>query len=72
MPPVTPAPDLSDVPPVAAACLPVVVAPFGYLLGWLFVVHLVPSETTAVWLTTTALTSLSFLAYGVSVDGRED
>ncbi|WP_255152882.1 hypothetical protein [Halorarius halobius] len=52
---------LSDIDPVVAMCLPIVVAPFGYLLGGLFITHLVRSEIEAVWLTTVALTVLSFV-----------
>ncbi|WP_313694864.1 hypothetical protein [Halorarum halobium] len=52
---------LSEVDPVVAVCLPIVVAPFGSLLGGLFVSHLLRSEIDAVWVTTAVLTSLSFL-----------
>ena len=54
---------LSDIDPVVAVCLPVAVAPFGYLIGSLFVSHLVRSEIEAVWLTTVALTALSLLVF---------
>ncbi|WP_254838797.1 hypothetical protein [Natronomonas marina] len=49
--------------PVATAAIPIAVAPFGYLLGALFVVHLGLSEARAVWLTTVLLTSLALAGY---------
>ncbi len=56
--------------PAAAAAIPIAVAPFGYLLGALFVVHLGPSETRAVWLTTVLLTSITLAGYAWrSADG---
>jgi len=55
-------------PPLAAVAMPVAAAPFGYLAGSLLVVHVVPSETRAVWLSTVALTSLALLGYAVLVD----
>ncbi|WP_254532768.1 hypothetical protein [Natrinema gelatinilyticum] len=51
---------LSDIDPVVAMSIPIVVAPFGFLIGSLFFTHLVRSEIEAVWLTTVALTVLSF------------
>ena len=52
-------------PVVTAASVVVAAAPVGYLAGWLFTVHLVPSETTAVWLTTVA-----FAVVGLFVAAR--
>ncbi|KAB1196652.1 MULTISPECIES: hypothetical protein [Haloferax] len=52
---------LSSIDPADAVSIPIVVAPFGYLIGSLFVTHLVGSESAAVWMTTVALTSLAFL-----------
>ncbi|MCT9095621.1 hypothetical protein [Haloarchaeobius sp. HME9146] len=46
----------SAIPPVYAVTLPIIVAPWGYLSGWLFGTHLVGSDITAVWLTTVLLT----------------
>lgn len=54
---------LSDVSAIQAAAMPIATAPFGYLLGYLFTVHLVHDETTAVWLTTVALASLAMLLW---------
>ena len=50
-------PRLSPLDPVAAVAVVVAVAPVGYLLGWLFVVHLVPLAR-AVWLSTVVVTLL--------------
>jgi len=56
---------------VSAAAIPIAVAPFGYLLGNLFVVHLVPSVVQAVWLSTVVLTVIALLGYGLlSEPGR--
>lgn len=52
---------LSDIDPVVAVCLPIAVAPFSYLIGSLFITHLVNSEIQAVWVTTVALIVLSFV-----------
>jgi hypothetical protein len=51
---------LSPLDPVAAVSVVVAVAPVGYLLGWLFVVHLVPLAT-AVWLSTVVVTIAALL-----------
>lgn len=51
---------LSPLDPVTAASVVVAVAPVGYLLGWLVVVHLLPLPT-AVWLSTVAVTVLALL-----------
>jgi len=42
---------LSPLDPITAVSVVVAVAPVGYLLGWLVVVHLVPLPT-AMWLST--------------------
>jgi hypothetical protein len=55
---------LSPLDPVAAVSVVVAVAPVGYLLGWLFVVHLVPLAT-AVWLSTVVVTAVALLASAV-------
>ncbi|WP_411968302.1 hypothetical protein [Haloferax sp. YSSS75] len=49
---------LSSIDPVVAVSLPITIAPFGYLLGWSFGVHLFRSEAEAVLVTTVLLTSL--------------
>jgi len=54
-------PRLAPLDPVTAASVVVAVAPIGYLLGWLFVVHLVP-RATAVWLSTVLITVVALLA----------
>ena len=54
-------PRLAPLDPVTAASVVVAVAPIGYLLGWLFVVHLVPLAT-AVWLSTVLITVVALLA----------
>lgn len=54
---------LSAIDPVVAVCLPIAVAPFSYLIGSLFISHLIRSEIEAVWLTTVALIVLSFFAF---------
>jgi len=54
-------PRLAPLDPVTAASVVVAVAPVGYLLGWLFVVHLVPLAT-AVWLSTVLITVVALLA----------
>jgi len=54
---------LGTIDPVVGLSLPVLFAPFGYLLGWPFVTHWVGSDVRAVWLTTVALTVLSFLSF---------
>jgi hypothetical protein len=46
--------------PVVAASVVVAAAPVGYLVGWLFVVHLVP-RPTAVWLSTVVASVLALL-----------
>ena len=51
---------LSALDPLTAASVVVAVAPIGYLLGWLFVVHLVPLPT-AVWLSTVLVSVLALL-----------
>jgi len=53
-------PRLSPLDPVVAASVVVAVAPVGYLLGWLFVVHLVPLPT-AVWLSTVVVSVAALL-----------
>jgi hypothetical protein len=53
-------PRLSPLDPVVAASVVVAVAPVGYLLGWLFVVHLVPLPT-AVWLSTVVVSVATLL-----------
>jgi len=55
----------SDVSVVDAVSIVVATAPFGYLFGSLFTVHVVPSETMAVWLTTVVLSALSLLLWSV-------
>jgi hypothetical protein len=52
---------LSPLDPIVAVSVVVAVAPVGYLLGWLFVVHLVP-PATAVWLSTVVVTVAALLA----------
>jgi hypothetical protein len=52
---------LSSLDPATAASVVVAVAPIGYLLGWLLVVHLVPLPT-AVWLSTVLVSVLALLA----------
>jgi hypothetical protein len=51
---------LSPLDPVTAASVVVALAPVGYLLGWLLVVHLV-SLPTAVWLSTVLVSVLGLL-----------
>ncbi|WP_224332600.1 hypothetical protein [Haloprofundus halobius] len=58
----------STIDPAVAVALPIAVAPFGYLVGYLFVVHLVASEAEAVWLTTVVATTLAFLGYSLAFD----
>mgnify|MGYP000336124921 FL=1 len=53
---------LDPLDPVTAVTIVVAVAPFGYLLGWLFVGHLVPLPT-AVWTSTVAVAALALLAW---------
>lgn len=60
-----PTADLSHIAPLEAATVVVATAPFGYLLGYLFTVHLVGSEPVAVWLTTVALAAVALLAVGL-------
>ena len=55
--------DSSTVPALGAAAVPIATAPFGYLGGGLFTVHLVGDETTAVWLTTVGLSSIALLLW---------
>jgi hypothetical protein len=55
---------LSSLDPVTAASVVVAVAPVGYLLGRLLVVHLV-SLPTAVWLSTVLVSVLALLAVAV-------
>jgi hypothetical protein len=51
---------LSPLDPLTAVSVVVAVAPVGYLLGWLVVVHLVPLPT-AVWLSTVVVTAVALL-----------
>lgn len=51
---------LSSLDPVTAVSVVVAVAPVGYLLGWLFVVHVVPLAT-AVWLSTVVVSVVALL-----------
>jgi len=51
---------LTPIDPVTAASVVVAVAPIGYLLGWLVVVHLVPLPT-AVWLSTVVVSVVALL-----------
>ncbi|AXG09723.1 hypothetical protein [Haloplanus rubicundus] len=51
---------LSPLDPIAAVSVVVAVAPVGYLLGWLFVVHLLPLPT-AVWLSTVVVSAVALL-----------
>jgi len=60
---------LAPLDPVTAVSIAVAVAPVGYLLGWLFVVHLVPLAT-AVWLSTVLVIVVSLL--GVAARGPRD
>lgn len=53
--------DSTSIPALEAAAVPIATAPFGQIAGGLFTVHLVGDETTAVWLTTVALSSLTVL-----------
>ena len=58
----------SDTHLLTAVSIPIAVAPFGYLLGTLVTVHHVSTETRAVWLSTVALTSITFAAYALCSD----
>jgi len=51
---------LDPLDPLTAVSVVVAVAPVGYLLGWLFVVHLVPLPT-AVWSSTVVVTAVALL-----------
>ena len=48
-----------------AVSIIIATAPFGYLFGFLFTVHIVSSETIAVWLTTVAFAVLGLIVWSV-------
>lgn len=48
-----------------AVSILVVTAAFGYLVGYLFTVHLVSTETMAVWITTLLFSVIGVLSWGV-------
>lgn len=55
----------SEVSLVNVVSIIIATAPFGYLFGFLFTVHIIPSETFAVWLTTVALAVLGLIVWSV-------
>lgn len=55
----------SEVTLLDAVSVVIATAPIGYLMGFLFTVHLAPSETMAVWLTTIVLSVLGLVLWSV-------
>ena len=55
----------SEVSLLNAVSIIIATAPFGYLFGFLFTVHIVSSETFAVWLTTVTFAVLGLIIWSV-------
>jgi hypothetical protein len=55
----------SEISLLNAVSIVIATAPFGALFGFLFTVHVVSEETTAVWLTTVIFTVLGLILWSV-------
>lgn len=63
---------MSTIPLRYAVSIVVATAPFGYLLGSLFTVHLVAPEPVAVWLTTVVVAVLGLLLWSLRSSSTHD